>query len=72
MPALGGEDVRGRARRALLGQQRLGLEADAGLYVAALGVDRVELQRDLAGASGVGVQQELEAGVGAVEPPGGS
>ena len=71
VPALGGEHVRGRAGRALLGQQRLGLEADAGLDVAALGVDRVELQRDLAGPLGVGGEQELEAGVGAVEAPGG-
>ena len=71
VPALGGEHVRGRAGRALLGQQRLGLEADARLDVAALGVDRVELGGDLAGALAVGGQQELEPGVGAVEPAGG-
>jgi hypothetical protein len=63
--------VRGRAGRALLGQQRLGLEADARLHVPALRVDRVELHRDLAGAFGVGGEQQLEPGVGAVEPPGG-
>ena len=38
VPALGGEDVRGGAGGALLAEQRLGLEADARLDVAALGV----------------------------------
>ena len=46
MPVVGREDV-GRAR-ALLGDLRLGGEQDAGLDVAALGVDRVELGGDLA------------------------
>jgi hypothetical protein len=47
VPALGGEDV-GRGVGADLPRQRLGLEADPRLDVAALGVDRVELARDRA------------------------
>ena len=71
MPALGREHVRGGARAALLAQQRLGLEADARLDVAALRIDGVELRRDGARPLRVGGQQQLEPGVGAVEAAGG-
>ena len=52
VPVLVGEHVErvgraARAARALLGEQALGLEQDRGLDRLALGVDRVELARDL-------------------------
>ena len=55
----------------MLARERLGLEANRGLDVAPLGVDRVQLQRDRAGALAVLGQQQLQPGVGAVEAPGG-
>ena len=54
-----------------LRHQLLGLEEDPRLDVAALDVDGVELGGDRAGARDVGRQQQLEAGVGAMQPPGG-
>ena len=69
MPAVGGEHVGGRSRRRR-GHLRLGLEQDPRLDVAPLDVDGVELGRDRSRPLGVGRQQQLEAGVGAVKPPG--
>ena len=68
VPALGRQHERVAGR--VLGDQRLGLEADPGLHVASLGVDEVELVRDGPRAVLVLGQQELEARVGAVQPPG--
>ena len=69
MPALGGEHE--RAAFGMLGDERLGLEADPGLDVAALGVDAVELLGDGLGPFAVLGQQQLEPRVGAVQAPGG-
>ena len=54
-------------RSPALGDLRLGLEEDALLDVAALGVGAVELVGDRAGALGVVGEQQLEPGVGAVQ-----
>ena len=68
VPALGRQHV-GVGRR-VLGHQRLGLEADPRLHVAALGVHAVELLRDRLRALAVLGEQQLEPGVRAVQPPG--
>ena len=72
MPAVGREDVRRRLRSAVpRGRDlRLGLEQDPRLDVAPLDVDRVELGRDRAGPLQVRGEQQLEAGIRAVQPPG--
>ena len=69
MPALGREDE--RVALGMVGDQRLGLEPDPRLDVAPLGVHRVQLRGDRAGALAVLGQQQLEPGVGAVQAPGG-
>ena len=53
-----------------VGQQALGLEDRRGLHRLALGVDRVQLARDLERALGVLREQQLEPGVGTVEATG--
>ena len=50
-----------------VGHQALGLEHGCRLDRLALGVDRVELARDLEGALGVLRHQQLEPGIGVVE-----
>ena len=69
VPALAGEDVRGAL--AQLGDLRLGLEQRARLDVPALGVERVELAGDRRRALVVDCQQQLDAGVRALQPAGG-
>ena len=65
VPALAREDVRVALPR--LGDHALGLEEDALLDVAALGVRTVELLGDHASALGLPGEQELDAGVRAIE-----
>ena len=69
VPALGREHE--RVALGVLGDQRLGLEADPGLDVAALGVDQVQLGGDRLRAVAVLGEQQLQPGVGAVQAPGG-
>ena len=69
VPALAGEHV-GRLL-AELAHLRLGLEEDARLGEAPLGVGVVELVGDRGGALGIVGEHELEPGVGAVQAPGG-
>ena len=68
MPFLAGQDV--AAALALLGHLRLGFPHDALLDRPPLGVDALELRRDLLGARRVLGEQQLEPRVGAPEPPG--
>ena len=71
VPALAREHVGAGSpagRGPVLGDLRLGGEEDLRLDVAALRVDRVELRGDRAGPRQVGGEQQLEAGVGAVQP----
>ena len=58
------------ASRSELAHLRLGLPQDPLLDRAALGVDHVELGRDLAGALRIVGQQQLEAHVGPAQPAG--
>ena len=69
VPALGRQHV--RRRRARGGDLRLRLEEDPRLHVAALGVHGVQLGGDGGRARDVGGEEELEAGIGAMEAPGG-
>ena len=69
VPALAGEHVRGTI--AELRGLRLGLEQDPLLGEAPLGVGGVELARDRVRAVSVLGEHQLDAGVGAVQAPGG-
>ena len=68
MPILAREHEGHCAR--MLGGLGLGGEADAGLDVAALGVEAVELLRDRVRALGVVGEQELQRPVRARDPTG--
>ena len=59
-----------RTSAAELGEPALGVEQDRGLDGLALGVDGVQLARDLHRALLVGGQHQLQPGVGAVQAPG--